>query len=207
MRWTFRRNRQKFEPHVTPIVNQVSEDTFNNGLMAIYYGAQTFEDYGNYVQEITLVFKDEELRRHRYLDVLYRFIRRILYGRTVDIETFYIHVSNDKVDYCLFPKIYSGNNTMHEDNIHLDTQAPYPKHPIEKWGTTDELSHEEDLYCYLSPHIYINTSNHAMATHDTNPTLQKTLYQPRISKKQKRNNTNLTVRPLTRKQVEKKYKK
>ena len=55
------------------------------------------------------------------------------------------------------------------------------------------------MCCYLAPIIYVNTSNHAMATHDTNQTLQKTLYQP--------TDKHLTVGFLTRKQVEKNIKK
>ncbi|MCL2643479.1 MAG: hypothetical protein FWD52_08245 [Candidatus Bathyarchaeota archaeon] len=207
MHWKLWQRKQKLDLlHATPVISQVTEDTINNELIAIYYGKKNFEPSKDYLQEITLVFKDEQLRKHKYLDKPYRLIRQILYGCTVDIETFYIHVStNDKTDYCLFPKIYSGNNDIHADNIHLDTKTPYPKHLIEKWNT-DTLNENTPLY--LSPYIYINTSNHAMATHDTNPTLQKTLYHTTHSvKKWKKPHTNIKIKFLTRKQVEKKYKK
>jgi hypothetical protein len=208
MRWRFGWRKQRFVPYVVPVISQVSEDVVNNGLLAVYYGGQTFEGYGVYLQEITLVFKDEELRKYKYLNGIYRLIRRLLYGRTVDIETFYVHVSGDKVDYCLFPKIYSGDNDIYADGIHLDTKAPYPKHLIEKWATYDDDMLHEDTFYYLSPYIYVNTSNHAMATHDTNPALQKTLYPLNgVYKKQKSGNLNITVGSLTRSQVEKKYKK
>jgi hypothetical protein len=141
------------------------------------------------------VFKNETLREHKVFDTLYRLIRRLIYGRIVDIETFYVHVSEGKVaDYCLFPKIYSDDNTLQADDVHLDTTTPYPEHPIIKWGTLTDLSPKN-----IAPIIYVNTSNHAMATHDTNQTLQKTLYTP--------TDKHLTVGFLTRKQVEKKYKK
>jgi len=87
MRWAFGQRKKRYPFHVVPLISQVTEDTVNNGLMAIYYGARDFEDYGVYLQEITLVFKDEELREHKFFDAIYRLIRRLLYGRIVDVET------------------------------------------------------------------------------------------------------------------------
>jgi hypothetical protein len=213
MRWKFGRYTKKYDPHIIPIISQVTDDTVNNGLIAIYYGERTFESSDDYLQEITLVFKDEHLRKHQYLDSLYRLIRRILYGRTVDIETFYVHVTDDKADYCLFPKIYSENHDIYADNVHLDTKTPYPKRSIIKWNSNHvDNSEGTDLVCeaplaYLFPHIYINTSNHAMATHDTNSTLHKTLYYPSTKRRWQRTSSDLKINFLTRNQVNKKYKK
>lgn len=210
MRWSLGgRNKQRYDSYVIPLISQVTEDTVFNGIIAIYYGERVFEGCGAYLQEITLVFKDEHLRKHKYLDRIYRLIRRILYGRTVDIETFYVHIANGNADYCLFPKIYSGNNGIHADNIHLDTKAPYPQRSITKWAAHKEVAlFYQKTQSYLSPYIYINTSNHAMATHDTNPNLHKTLYQPNLKKQRwQRYNSGLKINFLTRRQVEKKYKK
>jgi hypothetical protein len=210
MRWKLARNKQKYDLHVIPIISQVTDDTINNGLIAIYYGERTPEGDGVYLQEITLVFKDEHLRQHKYLDGIYRLIRRILYGRIIDIETFYVHVTGDKADYCLFPKIYSGNNNIQTDNVHLDTKPPYPKHLITKWanGTDGSDLIYGDTFDYLFPYIYVNTSNHAMATYDTNPDLHKTLYQPDPKKRKwQRNKSGLKINFLTRSQVIKKYKR
>jgi hypothetical protein len=217
MRWSFGgSHKQNYDLHVLPVISQVTDDTFNNGLIAIYYGERVFEGSGDYLQEITLVFKDEHLRKHKYLDVFYRLVRRLLYGRIVDIETFYVHITGGKADYCLFPKIYSGNNDIHADRAHLDNKPPYPKRPIIKWATNtanatngnDDDLVGEDTFCYLFPYIYVNTSNHAMATHDTNLGLPKTLYQPNPKKSRwQRNNSGLKINFLTRSQVDKKYKK
>jgi len=211
MRWSLgRKNKQRYDPYVMPLISQVTEDTALNGLMAIYYGERTSEGCDAYLQEITLVFKDEQLRKHKHLDSIYRLIRRILYGRTFDIETFYVHITNDKADYCIFPKIYSGNNTLQADNIHLDTKTPYPQHSITKWANKNDKNSSiyNETYSYLSPYIYINTSNHAMATQDTNPNLHKTLYQPNPKKQRwQRHNAGLKIRFLTRSQVDKKYRK
>ena len=48
----------------------------------------------NNCYKITLAFQDEDLRKHRILNGLYRLIRLIKYKRTVDIETF--SIKNDK---------------------------------------------------------------------------------------------------------------
>jgi len=213
MRWSLRRRRSRFGGSsivVVPVIHQVAEDAVDNGLIGVYYGTKNLE-IGGYLQEVTLVFKDEHLRKHGYLDRIYRLIRRILYGRIVDIETFYIHVSTNadtaegggRVDYCLFPKIYSGDNGIYADNIHLDTQTPCPKRLVETWAV-DAL--HENVPLYNLPHIYVNTSNHAMATHDANPALQKTVYRPSTARKWKRRNTEVSMKFLTRTQVEKKYK-
>jgi hypothetical protein len=210
MRWSLgRKSKQRYDSYVIPLISQVTEDTVLNGLIAIYYGERVVEVDGSYLQEITLVFKDEHLCKHGYLDKIYRLIRRIIYGRIVDIETFYVHVACDKADYCLFPKIYSGTNGIQADNIHLDTKTPYPQRLITKWvnNTTGGLMCEED-FSYLFPCIYVNTSNHAMATHDANPHLHKTLYQPNPKKRVwQRHNSDLKINFLTRSQVDKKYNK
>jgi len=202
-------------PQFFPIISQVTEDTVDNGLIAIYYGKKLFDGYGGYLREVTLFFKDEHLRKYKYFDGIYRLIRRIFYGRIVDIETFYVHVNSGKVDYCEFPKIYSGNHDIYADHIHLDARKPYPKHPIMNWANSyvdsdggGDVSFSKDVFDYLSPYIYVNTSNHAMATHDTNSVLSKTLYRS-VAKKSRwqRNSSVLKIIFLTRKQVDKKYQR
>jgi hypothetical protein len=177
---------------------QVAEDTVENSLIGLYYGKFT-DVYDHrqvpvgWDQEITLVFENEQLRKHGFLNTLYYYIRQLIYGRTTDIETFYLHgTKRDIAEYASFPGIYSGTYTFPHDTVHLDNTAPYPLHIIKSW-----LQIPDDEQRQQHPIIYVNTSNHALATHDNNFELAKQIFIPY---------SNVKTGCKTRAQLEKKHR-
>lgn len=122
---------------------------------------------GGKEMEVTIVFNNEELRRHRLLNGIYEVVRSHIYGRVKEIETFIIMADSDseKVNGLHFSKIYSGHHNLEEDTIHGDQEEGLPPHRVRYYA--DDYNH---------PIIFINTSNHAMAEHDTNPDLWKWEY-------------------------------
>jgi hypothetical protein len=155
---------------VVPMIYQPSVDTMKNFVREVHCASLE----NGTIKEITLIFNNEQLRKHRWLNVVYEKIRRILYGRTRDIETFRILTGQNKNANGLdFTGIYSGNNTLEEDSIHGDPKnSNPPPHPIRYFtGKHDEPK-------FNQPVIFVNTSNHALAEHDTNPRLWKWEYIP-----------------------------
>jgi hypothetical protein len=143
---------------VTPVIYQPMEDAWKNFLREVHVSKN------DTTYEVTLVFNDERLRANSIWDSFYRFVRRILYKRIKDVETFSIYSENNLTDYA-FPKIYSGDFTMYHDDVHED-KTPQ-KRPI-KYYYQD----------YNHPIVFINTSNHAMAPHDNNHDFWKWEYVP-----------------------------
>ena len=92
-----------------PVIYQPRVDTWENFLREVH----VYENPENNSFEITLAFQDEDLRKHKILNGLYKLIRLIKYKRTVDIETF--SIKNDKF---YFENIYSGESNLFEDTIH-----------------------------------------------------------------------------------------
>jgi hypothetical protein len=87
----------------------------------------------------------------------------------MDLESFKIHIGKDaKENGFVFEGIYSNNEEMNADSIHGDAPPPpAPKHSVK--------------YYFLNrnhPVVFINTSNHAMAEHDTNEKIWKWEYIP-----------------------------
>ena len=136
------------ESKFMPVIYQPRIDAWNNFLREI----NVHKDSGRY--EITLVFEGEQLRKHVIFDFLYRYFRLAVYGRTKDIETFYV---DENSEYFTFPGIYSGENTLFDDSVHLDKDEPVEKRKINY--------HYQDKN---HPIVFVNTSNHAMAPHDNN---------------------------------------
>lgn len=158
------------ERELIPVIYQPSVDTMKNFVREIHCAPLE----NGMIGEVTVIFNNEQLRKHKRLNRMYERIRQILYGRTRDIETFRIIVNQDKNASGLdFTGIYSGNNTLEEDSIHGDPKRLNPPpHPIRYFaGKQDEPK-------FNQPVIFINTSNHAMAEHDTNPRLWKWEYIP-----------------------------
>jgi hypothetical protein len=177
----------QFEDKKTPFVvaiSQCSFDCIKNGLKTVYYASVFLQ--GAVHTEITLVFRGEVLRSHFWLNRLYLWFRQKIYGYTVDIETLYITdpTGNGSVLLAMFPNIQRGQATLKNDNTHEDNKAPYPTYPINQ--THNGI-----------PLIFVNTSNHAMATHDNNPTLDKIVFIPF---------KNVKTRFASRYTVELKYK-
>lgn len=138
----------KPELEFMPVVYQPKIDAWNNFLREI----NVHTDYKRH--EITLVFENEKLRKHAIFDFLYRAFRWTWYGRTKDIETFYVDINSE---HFTFPGIYSENDTLFDDSTHLDKEEPVEIHKIKY--------HYQDRN---HPIVFVNTSNHAMAPHDNN---------------------------------------
>jgi hypothetical protein len=161
---------EQCKTEVVPVVYQPSVDTMKNFVREIHCAHLE----NGAIKEVTLIFNNEQLRKHRFLNEVYEKMRQLLYGRTRDIETFRILTSQNKDAYGFdFTGIYSGSNTLEEDSIHGDPKGSNPPpHPIRYFtGKHDDPK-------FNQPVIFVNTSNHAMAEHDTNPRLWKWEYIP-----------------------------
>jgi hypothetical protein len=160
----------KCRSEVIPVIYQPSVDTLKNFVREIHCAPL---DNGTMV-EVTIIFNNEQLRKHRSLNEVYEKIRQLLYGRTRDIETFKIMPNLDKNAKGLdFTNIYSCNSSLEEDSIHGDPKnSNPPPHPVRYFAG---LNNEPK---FNQPIIFVNTSNHAMSEHDTNPRLWKWEYIP-----------------------------
>ncbi|MDH3610786.1 MAG: hypothetical protein OEM79_03380 [Nitrosopumilus sp.] len=132
-----------------PVVYQPAIDAWKNILREIQV------DKKNDYCKITLVFEDENLRKHFVFDFIYRIFRYFRYRRTVDIESFEV-----RGEEFYFEDNYSGKHILFEDNIHLKAQVPI------KYYFQDS-NH---------PVIFVNTSNHALAEGDNNHDFWKREY-------------------------------
>ena len=142
---------------------------------------------GSYELEVSILFNNERLRQHGVLNSIYTIIRRLLYGRMMDLETFKILIGKKpESDRFTFAGIYSGKAEMNSDSIHGDkTPPPAPKHPIKYYFETPK-----------HPVVFINTSNHAMAEYDNNDKIWKWEYIPWL------NDAPIKLGSKTRKQIE-----
>jgi len=151
--------------HVIPIIYQPALDSLKNYIRQVHCA-----EIEPNVYEISIIFNNEVLRKHKIFDGVYKFLRQIMYQRITDIETFRIHVDSSSQDTnntkCLFEKIYSDDFGIEYDSIHGDP----PK------ANFRDLKYS--LFQYSSPIIFINTSNHAMAEHDNNHDIWKWEYIP-----------------------------
>jgi hypothetical protein len=149
-------------------VNRISNIN-KNILPVVYHPSKDYKYARNYIQEIhlnrsisdkkilvTIVYNDEQLRKNKLVDGLYRIVRKLIHGRTFDVESFGIKVDeNGDPRRFNFPDIYSGNdNNIENDNIHIDKS-------------------DVDIQFYFNhdismPILFVNTSNHAMAEKDNN---------------------------------------
>lgn len=146
------------ESKFMPVIYQPRIDAWNNFLREINVHTDSER------HEVTLVFEGEELRKHAIFDFLYRAFRWAWYGRTKDIETFYVDANSE---YFTFPGIYSGDATVFDDSIHEDKDEPVEKRKINY--------HYQDKN---HPIVFVNTSNHAMSPHDNNHDFWKWEYIP-----------------------------
>lgn len=145
---------------VIPVIYQPEVDAWKNFLREVHVHKK------NSSYEVTLVFNDERLRANSFWDSIYRGLRKLLYQRIKDVETFCIH-SGDNLTHFTFPNIYSGDYTMYYDNIHEDKEKPPQVRTIKYYY--QDRNH---------PIVFINTSNHAMAPHDNNHDFWKWEYVP-----------------------------
>jgi hypothetical protein len=115
--------------------------------------------------QVSILFNNEELREHKIVNRVYEWFRSWFYGRIIDVETFFIVLkeknNNNNPELLDFPSIYSAENSIEHDSIHVDRYGITIKYYF------GNLRH---------PIIFINTSNHAMGEHDTNHRLWKWEY-------------------------------
>jgi hypothetical protein len=175
-----------------PIIYQPSIDALKNFVREVHCAKEPQNPDGSYTIEVSVLFENERLRQHGILNSIYECIRRLIYGRTMDLETFKINIAkNLQNNTFVFEGIYSGNNEINADSIHGDkAPPPPPKHPIKYYFMNQN-----------HPVVFVNTSNHAMAEHDTNNRLWKWEYIPWLS------DAPIKLGSMTRKELEASLKK
>jgi hypothetical protein len=163
----FRLNIEEID-NLVPVVYQPAVDSLDNFLREVHCVPTKNYD-GSADIQVSLLFNNEHLRKFALADGLYRWWRKLWYGRTIDIETFTIHFIRDKQDsnYFVFQGIYSGDYDLQYDTIHLDNEKDEtpPRHEIEFYFNNQ-----------YHPVVFVNTSNHAFAAHDNNGRLWKWEY-------------------------------
>lgn len=180
---------EKKDDRIIPVIYMPAVDTLGNFLREVHCAEKKPNDDRSIEVEITLVFNNELLRRHSVVHKIYEIIRRLRYGRTRDIETFKIIARRDFKDNALiFEDIYSDYYQLEEDSIHGDP----PKAP--------ERGVKYYFIDHRHPVIFINTSNHAMAGHDTNHNIWKWEYIPWLE------HAPVKLGHKTRKEIDKEYK-
>lgn len=150
-----------------PVIYQPAVDSMKNFVRIVNCAPyKTVE--GHHEIEISLIFNNEQLRKHSFLNNVYQAFRYHRYGRILDIETFRIR-SGDNINgnKFVFHNIYSEKYGLEYDSIHGDSGDPVPERDIKYYFNTEK-----------HPVVFINTSNHAMAEHDSNPKLWKWEYIP-----------------------------
>ena len=160
----------KIRGEIIPIIYQPAIDELRNFLREVH----CYLIRPN-VLEVTLIFNNEQLRKFSLFNKIYEKIRLIMYGRTMDVESFRIYLDDydhiQKYKMYTFEDIYSniGNNQygIKYDTIHGDPPPNAPKRKV-KYYFID----------YKHPVVFINTSNHAMAESDNNHDIWKWEYIP-----------------------------
>ncbi len=157
------------DDRVIPVLYQPSVDALKNFVREVHCAKGPANPDGSYEMEVSILFNNERLRQHGIWNSIYEFIRRLKYGRLMDLESFKIHMGKDQdSDRFFFAGIYSNKEELNADSIHGDKiPPPAPEHRIK--------------YYFLNrnhPVVFINTSNHAMAERDTNDRIWKWEYIP-----------------------------
>jgi hypothetical protein len=185
---------------IIPVIYQPAVDSLNNFLREVYSSEKENPD-GSQDIEVSLVFNNEQLRRFRLLDGLYRIIRELEYKRLFDVETFRIHLSKDSVAKITNDRRKKEKEEYHDGynnedkNVEQSDEDSYfifqgiysGKYDLE-YDTIHEDKEETVRpikYCFNSknhPIMFVNTSNHAMAEYDNNHRLWKWEYVPWVKK-------------------------
>lgn len=150
-----------------PVIYQPAVDALKNFVREIHCAElpSTQDEYQEI--EVSIIFNNEQLRDHAIANEFYERFRLFFWGRTLDIETFRILVPkeiNDKK--FVFKLIYSDDAQLNVDDKHGDPPIA-PKRRIKYFFVNQN-----------HPVVFVNTSNHAMAEHDTNDRLWKWEYIP-----------------------------
>jgi hypothetical protein len=113
---------------IIPAIYQPAVDGLKNYLREVHCAQKDLAG-GISEVEVTLIFNNEELRKHRLLDIPYRELRRLMYNRDRDVESFKIHIDRNNLqnNRFIFKKIHSiidgKNNDLNEDSIHGDPEG------------------------------------------------------------------------------------
>jgi hypothetical protein len=191
---------------IVPVIYQPAIDSLKNFLREVHCVKLVKPDSSVDV-EVSLLFNNEELRQHKYLNEIYSIIRLILYGRTQDVETFKIHITKNKDDKS--QKGVTDDNMMNEEDkaqngnkeINKNNKRNSNNHFIFEGIYSGEYDIEYDTihldkpppppqkrkieYYFLDhyhPIVFINTANHAMSQHDNNHDIWKWEYIPWVKK-------------------------
>jgi len=149
---------------IIPVIYQPAIDSLKNFVREVHCNKIDYKTI-----KVTLLFNNEHLTKHKYLDKIYRIFRLIVYHRTADIESFIINVENSAPEKFQFPGIFSGKNDMEQDDVHEDKPE------------CGNVPNRQIKYFFIDknhPIVFINTANHAMSYHDTNHRLWKWEYIP-----------------------------
>jgi hypothetical protein len=185
---------------VVPVIYQPAIDSLKNFLREVHCVKSVKPDSSVDV-EVSLLFNNEELRRHKYLNGIYSKIRLILYGRTQDVETFKIHLTKNKDDKS--QKNLTDDNIMtEEDNAQSGSKEinknkrnsnnyfvfegiysgvydiEYDTVHLDKSPPPKRRKIEYYFLDHYHPIVFINTANHAMSQHDNNHDVWKWEYIP-----------------------------
>ncbi len=190
---------------IVPVIYQPAIDSLKNFLREVHCVKLVKPDSSLDV-EVSLLFNNEELRRHKYLNEIYSKIRLILYGRTQDVETFKIHITKNKDDKSQ-KDLTDANMMTEEDNtqsgnkeINKNNKRNSNNYFVFEGIYSGEFDIEYDTihldkppplrrrdieYYFLDHHhpiVFINTANHAMSEHDNNHDIWKWEYIPWVKK-------------------------
>ncbi|MCL4436827.1 MAG: hypothetical protein M1387_08965 [Thaumarchaeota archaeon] len=171
---------------VIPVIYQPAVDCLKNFVREVHCANGSVDSNGRSEVEVSLIFENERLRKHGLLNTMYEAVRFILHRRTMDLESFKIHVDKDNDgNTSTFENIYSGPYKINDDDVHGDKFPPIPKHKIRNYFGNQ-----------THPVIFVNTSNHAMAEMDNNGRMWKWEYVPWLDK------APVKLGAMTRKEIE-----
>jgi len=174
-----------------PIIYQPAVDSLKNFVREVHCAQSEIAD-GSIEFEVSIVFNNEELRKHAYggiVNTIYERFRQFYHGRVLDVETLKFRVRKDVSDNkFIFENIYSDDHQLDHDSIHGDPPDA-PERSIKYYF----ISHN-------NPVVFVNTSNHAMAEHDTNHRIWKWEYVPWMK------NAPIKLGNKTRKEIEEAFK-
>ncbi len=178
------------DDRVIPVIYQPSVDALKNFVREVHCAKGPTNSDGSYAVEVSILFNNERLRQHGVLNSIYAVVRRLLYGRLMDLESFRILMGKDEAsDRFTFAGIYSNKEEMNADSIHGDQTLPVPEHSIKYYFANRN-----------HPVVFINTSNHAMAEHDANDRIWKWEYIPWLD------DAPIKLGSMTRREIEQSLK-
>jgi len=177
------------EGEIIPVLYQPAVDGLKNFVREVHCAEIKPRESAFQEIQVSIIFENEQLREHAFLNAFYEKLRLLRYGRTFDLETINILVprKGDEKKF-VFKSIYSDDAELNVDDKHGDPPIA-PERRI-KYYFVD----------HSRPIVFVNTSNHAMAEHDTNERLWKWEYIPGVE------NAPIKLGSKTRKEIDRQYK-